>query len=957
MLVVRVLGPTRVTSDGMAVDLGGPQSRRLLARLVLADGRPVTDDGLVEAVWGDEAPARAVSSLQVYVSRLRRQLGAHRGLLERSGSGYRFVVPPESVDTVQFGRDLDLGRRFLADNAASEALDALTTALAHWQGDAYADLLDTAEVVAARGHLTELRETAVEEQLAARLAAGDAPKAVAELEEATRAAPYRERRWALLVLGLYRCGRQADALAVLRKVRALLADELGVDPGPELQRLERLVLAQDPQLMFPTTSADASPRNLPMTSADASPRNLPTPFARSGLGRPLSSFRGRDAELGQLTRILAEQRLVTLIGPAGVGKTRLAVEYAAARPDGDGPWLVRLADVREPEVVAQAIADAIGLAQVVHDPRLALIGVLAHRPGLLILDNCEHLVDAVAALAIELITACPRLRVLTTSREPLRVDGEITLAVEPLPVAAADGSDGAALSLLFDRIATVRPGWTPSAAEREHARRVCTALDGIPLALELAAARTQLLGLGEIAQHLGDRFALLGSVPRGSLTHHATLDAAIAWSVEPLPAADRALLLRLWPFEGGFSLEAATAVRPDGTRQATTFESLASLVSRSVVSADTTVTPTRYRLLETIRAYCQACDPEPAATQEAHAHWVRDLVDRCAVQLYGVEAGPAIRTILRELPNLRAGIAHDLRHRPEMALRMVGLLDWFWIRRGHVAEGKRLLDAALRAATDASDTDRARAHLAGMSIGFLIEDSVEAERRCHEEILPALGDRAEPEQRLLYGMLHIYAAMWWLGIGDIDASHDAASTAIAIGTDLGDDWLTVSGRMINAATLIRRGQPEAGEAGLLQAAAQALAAGLSWPAGWSELALAQSYLLRHQASAEAQGRTAAALDALRRAHMRFQHEEDMTYMIAVLDTAASALALADRPHDAIRLRAAVQHHARRLGVRPDLLSRFNAPQLDTLLTERERASAEADGTRMSWTDMVDLIKV
>jgi len=506
VLVCRVLGPTEVHADGTRVDLGGPLPRRLLTALVMADGEPVSDGRLAEAVWGRDPPHRAAAALQVYASRLRRALGpGGRELLERIGSGYRLRIPPEAVDANRFAREIERGRRLLAEDRAAPAVRVFTEALAWWRGEPYADLLAGPEVAAARSRLTELWETAIEERLAARLATGDAPGAVAELDAAVPAAPYRERRWALLIIGLYRCGRQGDALAALRKVRGILADELGIDPGPELQRIERLVLAQDPRLLLPEPP--------PATPSEA-PR----------FGRPLSSFLGRDRDLATLAGLLAEQRLVTLIGPAGVGKTRLAIEYAAALPDsalpdavspqaGDGPWLVRLADVRQPEVVAHAIANAIGLAQVAEEPRRSLLDALADRSGLLVLDNCEHLLDAAAGLALELLAGCPQLRILATSREQLGIDGEVTVEVHPLPLRFADGTDGSATMLLLDRIRAVRPGWTPSAEERAQARHVCAVLDGLPLAIELAAARARLLGLGEIAEHLHDRFVLLGSVP------------------------------------------------------------------------------------------------------------------------------------------------------------------------------------------------------------------------------------------------------------------------------------------------------------------------------------------------------------------------------------------------------------------------------------------------------------
>jgi len=335
-----------------------------------------------------------------------------------------------------------------------------------------------------------------------------------------------------------------------------------------------------------------------------------------GRGRRLSSFLGREAELDAVAAALAGCRLVTVTGPAGVGKSRLAIEYLADRFEGDGPWLVRLAEVSHPGGITSAIADVMGVAEQDGDVRGAVVHALAARPGLLVLDNCEHLVDSVAELVIDLLETCPDLRVLTTSRVHLGVDGEMVVPVSPLPVVADDGSTGPAVALLLDRVRAVRPDWVPSAHEEVSARRVAQALDGLPLALELAAARARLLGLDEIAERLNGHLGVLGTVPRGSLSPHASLQAAIGWSVEKLPEADRALLVRLWPFDRGFTLAAAEAVCPSEVR---VLESLSSLVARSVVVADTTANPTRYRLLETLRAYCREHDPDPGGTLESHA--------------------------------------------------------------------------------------------------------------------------------------------------------------------------------------------------------------------------------------------------------------------------------------------------------------------------------------------------
>jgi predicted ATPase/DNA-binding SARP family transcriptional activator len=641
----RVLGATEVDVAGARVKLGGPVPRRLFTELIAAAGQPVPDDQLTEAVWGADTPARAATTLQVCVSRLRQALGVEaRQLLQRTSSGYALRLDPDATDAAQFTLAVYEGRRHLAEDRPAAALRVLTEALALWRGEPYADLPSSNLVAAARAQLTELREVAFEERAAARLALGDAARAVSELSAAVTASPYRERRWALLILGLYRGGRQGDALAALRRVRALLSDELGVDPGAELRELERRVLSHDPRLLLPETAEPAKPTG---RAAKACLTGRGGSTGRGGAAGeadrnrtwPLSTFVGRDRELATVAAALRDRRLVTLVGPGGVGKTRLVVQYVAQRVDN--PWLVRLAHVREPALLTGVVADAVGGPG---ESPADLADTLADRPGLLVLDNCEHLVEPVAELVLELLENCPDLHILVTSREPLGVDGETCLPVEPLPLRDPDGSDGPAVTLLLDRVSAVRTNWSPSEAERAEARTVCAALDGLPLALELAAARARVLSLREISARLDDRFTLLGAVPRGSLSTHATLRAAVGWSVEQLPEVDRALLHRLWAFDGEFTLEGAEAVRPTATSM---IDSLATLVTRSVVVADTTVSPARYRLLETVRAYCRESDPDPAATRQAHARWAGELAARTSPAPAGPHAG---RTATRRVP-------------------------------------------------------------------------------------------------------------------------------------------------------------------------------------------------------------------------------------------------------------------------------------------------------------------
>lgn len=717
-------------------------------------------------------------------------------------------------------------------------------------------------------------EAAQEERAASQISAGQDSAAVAELEELVRAAPYRERRWALLVLGLYRGGRQADALAAVRRVRALLDEQLGVDPGPELRSLEQRVLRQDPALL---PSAGRSPG------------------PRATIPRPLSSFLGRAADLALLAELSALNRLVTVVGTAGAGKTRLAIEYAAARTDGDGPWLVRLADVADPAVLASTVAAAAGVAESVAATPAALAEALRRRRGLLILDNCEHLVEHVAPLVRGVLDRAPGLHVVTTSRVPLGIDGERLVPLGPLPLAAA-------IDLMIDRIRGARPHWRPGAPELEAVRQIATALDGIPLALELAAARAPILGVRELAALLDDRFAVLGKTPEDSLTPHTTLEAAIGWSVDLLSDDNRRTLLRLWPFEGGFPLSAVT---PAETR----LEALSSLVGRSLVVADTSVTPGRYRLLETIRLYCRAHDPDPDASRTAHAAFVRRLALDNARDLGGEESGRAVRILTRELPNIRAALAHDLAADPATALRTAGRLLWFWGQCGLPLEGRRLLERCLAAAPDAPAEDivRARAAHACLEYEYAAGDVGHARDAIAEVVRSLDAAAVDHGGRALYAEVRFYQALLQIPDGDPGTALAAAHDAYRIADELGLDWLIASALMTRGAALLMLGRAEEGRRTLRAAVDEAQARGVTWTAGLSELILGQSLL--------ASGEPAQALATLRSALRRFRSADDLSHTVAVLYNGAQALAADGRIERARRLWAAVRQHVARHGIR------------------------------------------
>ncbi|MGW4531715.1 ATP-binding protein [Nocardia sp. NPDC004340] len=941
MLFLRVLGPIEVEVDGRLVDIGGPVPRRFLAALSTTLGSAMSDEALGELIWSAERPQQVGGTLRVVASRLRSAFGPPaRDLLQRSVSGYRLDVPPEWTDSGRFAASVTEGVRALAAGEPARAERLLADGLASWRGEPWPELDHAPALPAERTRLAELRDVAVEELQAARLACGQTAAAVAELSEAVARAPFRERRWELLALGLYRGGRQAQALAELRRVRELLVEELGVEPGPTLRLLEQRMLAHDPGLLAATTAHPRPP-------VDGVVRAVPQPVSRL-----LTSFVGRDRELRLLTELMGEQRMVSLVGPAGVGKTRLAVEYCAAREDTVDRWIVRLGDARRSDAVAMAVASALGLIDHTGEPAASVRRALAVRPGLLVLDNCEHLIEPVAELSVLLLAGCPGLRILATSRQPLGIDGEQVLTVEPLPVTGPDGNDGSAVQLLIDRVRAGRSNWQPAEDDRACAREICATLDGLPLAIELAAARERAFGLRDIASHIRDRLDVLGPTPRGSLSPHAGLEAAIGWSVEHLTDADRAMLLRLWPFEGGFTWQAAEAVRPAAAGTAV-LATLASLLDRSVISADTTTGPTRYRMLETIRRYCRDVDPDPQASRAAHAAWVHDFAAAQTALLTGHGAGPAYRALAGEMPNIRTGIDHDLDHDPVRTLRTTAALQFAWTTLGVLADGRRLLRTALDRAAPAEHTDRARGLAALSIVSFHAGDPAEA--LAHADAALDLLTAPESERDLMLHAL-MFRALALTALGDPTSTRAAVDRLNAEVDRLPTpEWIRGCAQFGHGITLLLEGDRTEALRWLRSARQLSADCGHLWCQGMADVVVAWSVL----SPGDDRDAAAEALTALDRALGVFAEQSNISDALGAIYAAAHALVLTSEPRAALQLRAAALHHSERVGADPRRYAQFAHPALiermNRLLPAADAAAAEQAGKRMSWTDMVDLV--
>jgi predicted ATPase/DNA-binding SARP family transcriptional activator len=723
----RILGPVEALLDGAPAALGAPKQRALLALLLVDRGRVVSAEQLVDGIWGENPPASALQSLQVYVHGLRRALGG--GLIETAGRGYRAAVGEEQLDLARFERALERGRKALDAGRAEDAADELREALAVWRGPALADLPEQTRRAAEAERLDELRLTALELRYDAELACGRHEAVVAELEALSDEHPYRERFLRQRLLALYRCGRQAEALEAYRNARRVLADELGLEPSPELQQLERAILRQEPGLAAPA-AATRTTKPLPAP---------PTPLV------------GRRLEIAAVSALFRDEgaRLVTLTGPGGTGKTRLALAVAEELQGGlrDGALFVSLAPVEAPELLVPAIAEALG----VPDGERPLAGdVKAHLRELrllLVLDNLEQLLPA-APFVGELLADAPRLLVLATSRAPLRLAAEraypVPAFVAPradLPFEALVQTD--ALRLFTARALAVDPHFELDTANAAAVARICARLDGLPLAIELAAARSKLLASAATLDRLEREPHLPGVGPRDAPERHQTLAATIGWSYDLLEGDERLAFARLGVFAGGCTLEAAERVCE------TTLDVLGGLVDHNLLLRR----DSRFTMLETVRHFAVERLEEDGAAEvrRRHAEWLSELAEAARVaNLGGEDPVPWLDRLEAEHANIRAALGWAIGADVERALELVSALRPFWEVRGHFGEGLRWADQALAADGPAAPEARTKTVAFAAGAAMRVGDLARAEELYGEvlELARAVGD-AEGEARAL----------------------------------------------------------------------------------------------------------------------------------------------------------------------------------------------------------------
>ncbi|MFI9168468.1 BTAD domain-containing putative transcriptional regulator [Streptomyces lincolnensis] len=609
---IGLLGPVRLSVGGVARPLRSLPGRVLLARLALGPRRIVPVAELIDALWAEEPPRGAVGNLHSYVSRLRRAMGDD--LIGREAAGYRLLLDPDRIDTGLVERLVAEARSAAVADPARGAL-LLGRALGVWRGEALADLADRTAFTPERARLDEWRRHLREEWFELRLTAGEAGGVLPDLEEAVASDPLRERLQLLFVRARHRTGRTAEALAAVDAYRRRLADEYGLDPGPAMAELRQRLLTDDPALREP-----GSPTSPVAEETGGAPRLAP----------PADRFVGRKAELAQVRDAVREHRTVTVVGPCGVGKTRLVLELlkepvssAELLPGSSSAPLhvVELAEISRSAEVAGAVATGLGLRSAPQGDVTAVADRLGHAPALLVLDNCEHLSQAVGALVTELSARCRGLRVLATSRRRLDVPGERVVRLGP-------PSHQEQVELFCDRAALLRDGFRADmgASAAALVAEVCRMLDGLPLAVELAARREAVFGLRQLRERLSAGLDVLEPVRGGDRATAVT--ATVEWSRRLLDPDARDLLDRLSVCRGGFGAEAVDHLMPPGAARPAAL--LAELVDASLVGCDLTADPPRYRLLETVRHTCAAHLAEARAedAHAAHARWMLAHAER-----------------------------------------------------------------------------------------------------------------------------------------------------------------------------------------------------------------------------------------------------------------------------------------------------------------------------------------
>ena len=977
-LAIGLLGPLQVRDEaGRTIHVGGRQLRVLLILLALEAGRVVPSASLADQIWPDEPPANPGNALQTLVSRLRTEL-RRAGLdqvIESHPAGYRLVVPPDAVDALVFEALAVRGRRALADGDPREAAAVLRSALASWRGQPLADAAghDFADAAAAR--LSELRSSVLTDRIEADLALGEGAGLVGELRALLSADPLAERPRALLMRALYAAGRQAEALEVYHQARELLGGRLGVDPSAQLEQVYLRILRGEEGADTVARRTVRSADNSLATERTVVPAAVTT--AHPVVPNPLTSFVGRDAEVSQVLKNLGSARLVTLTGPGGVGKTRLAAEVSGRL--AGGVWFVELAPVTDPAEVAYTVLDTLGIRERVISRRAAdpgagpldrLAEALADRDDVVILDNCEHVIEAAAALAGRVLAACPRVRIVATSRQPLRIDGETLCPVPPLPVPPPSHAEGpesyASVRLLRDRAVAVRPDFELRADNTDAVARICRALDGIPLAIELAAVWLRTLTPDQLAERLDDRFALLTRGSRTALPRHRTLRAVVDWSWDLLEPAEQALARRLAVFPAGATLAMAEQVCADPLPPVhramaeqvcadpllppvQVLPALSGLVDKSIIAAGQAIdgaSSPRYRMLETVRAYGLerlAEAGEYDRIRDALAAHYLDLVETTDPLLRGPGQGRWLRELAAEQDNLYAALRWAITRRDaDTALRFVRAMGWYWVLRGQPGESEALARDVLELEPQERSPRIAEARLvcamtaAGASWEiYTVQPVLSAALADFAELSPG-----QPPSNPIAAM-----AEPMLALGDRDPARALAVFDRYLASP--DQWMRAAVPMIRCSFGRMLGRIEGAESDCRQSLAEFRALGDSWGAASVLIQLAELTQLR--------GDYAAAIAALEEASSFGQELGawgDLSYIDGLL--AAVRLRMGDLERARADLAQAEHAQSERSPGLSDAGAWLALVRAELHWQEGDMAAAEANCAKvLAWLDQKD----
>ncbi|WP_421118122.1 BTAD domain-containing putative transcriptional regulator [Aquihabitans daechungensis] len=767
---VRVLGPLDVRHAGEPVAIRRGHPRSLLTLLALRSPHVVPADVLIDRMWGENLPANPANALQLQVSYLRRTLGSvsgGEGVLRTEGDGYRLALDPECLDLHRF-------ERLAAEASAAgtpEARFALSDeALTLWRGDPLAEVAGLPEVLGDLARLEQRYLSLAELRIDALMELGREGDAIVDLGPLVASFPLHERFYAQLMICLYRAGRQTEALQAFQSIRERLVDELGLSVGPELVELEAQVLTHDPSIANPRS---APPSLIVNSLAEVRPR------------APLTSLVGRTETVDRVIELLVDRRLVTLTGPGGAGKTRVAVGAVEQLPDAGAVWFVDLGAVAADDDVARAMADALRVPTIAGEPASgSLQRAFADAEGLLVLDTCEHVVDQVMVLVEELLAAAPALRVLATSRRPLGIGGELAWPVAPLSLPVEGCADvgeafaSEAVRLFCDRAVAVRPDFALTATNVGDVVSICRGMDGLPLAIELAAAHADVLSPAAIRSRVAGHLELLRGHGAAGPERHRALRTTIGWSVDLLEERERELLAMLSVFAGSFDLEAAAALA--GVDDV--LPSLAPLIRQSLV---TVVPDDRYRLLDAVRSFAGSLldngPEERARSEERHAAFFIARARAADREIRGAGQVEVVAALERDLPNYRAALRWSFEEDDgDLGANLASALAWMWTVHGNTSEADLWLRRALER-DGLSDPARIRTLLAASMVAAPSGDLARSLDLSLEAA--ALAERSGLPVHRATGLLNAGVASW--ALGRYEESADQLEVSMALYRDAG----------------------------------------------------------------------------------------------------------------------------------------------------------------------------